>query len=336
MNKDVTEWTRACIACQRAKVHRHTVPPLGNFEPADKFQHVHIDIVGPLCRSRGKSYVLTMIDRHTRWPEAVPIDNISAETVAHHFLHTWVARFGVPLRLTTDQGRQFESSLFNELCRLLGVKRIHTLPYHPQANGCVERLHRTFKAALTAYLNAPGWTSHLATVLLGLRSAVRQDSGSSPALLVYGTTLRLPGEVFMPSKPHPSTDILSPLNSPAFRPSSRSPFVQRELLTSSHVLVKNLQHSSLSPVYDGPYEVLERGKTSFLLRLPNRNGLVPLDRLKPAFLLEPDAPSSPLRELPPTKPQEEIAKPRSILKAPATTSTRLLRSGRRVSFNLSS
>ncbi|GFS81592.1 retrovirus-related Pol polyprotein from transposon 412, partial [Nephila pilipes] len=105
-----------------------------------------------------------------------------------------------PLRLTTDQGTQFEASLFDALSKFLGTEKRHTTPYHPAANGQVERFHRQLKAAIMAHGNAQ-WTTVLPTILMGFRATWKEDLQATTAEMIYGAPIRLPGEFLCPSKP---------------------------------------------------------------------------------------------------------------------------------------
>lgn len=116
INKDITNWVKTCLACQRAKIQRHNrnVPEHIKM-PDTRFYHVHIAIIGPLPVSQGYRYCLTAIDRFIRWPEAIPMSDISANIIATTFYTSWVARFGAPAVITSDRGSQFESTLFQAL-----------------------------------------------------------------------------------------------------------------------------------------------------------------------------------------------------------------------------
>ncbi|KAJ8399524.1 hypothetical protein AAFF_G00409350 [Aldrovandia affinis] len=143
-----------------------------------------------------------MVDRTTRWPEAVPSPQRRPRTWPGHSSGRGVVRFGTPSDLSSDRGPQFTSELWSAVADGLGVKLHRTTAYHPQANGLCERFHRSMKAALRASLKDGNWLDKLPWVMLGLRTAPKEDLQSSSAELVYGQPLRVPGE-FMPNTTDP-------------------------------------------------------------------------------------------------------------------------------------
>ena len=138
-NKDVGTWAKMCIPCQKSKVQRHVAAPLEHGRlPDRRFQHLHVDIVGPLPISQGMTYLFTIIDRYTRWPEAIPMADATAASCALAFLSHHIAQYGVPSDVSSDRGPQFTSNLWTALSKLLGAQLRRTTAYHPQANGIVE------------------------------------------------------------------------------------------------------------------------------------------------------------------------------------------------------
>ena len=122
MSLDVGLWAKSCIPCQKSKISTHvhsTVPSIP--VPARRFSHVHVDIVGPLPSNQGHSYLLTMRDWTTRWPNFVPVSSISSESCARAFISTWISRFRVPAVLTSDRCSQFTSSIWNGVCSVLRI-----------------------------------------------------------------------------------------------------------------------------------------------------------------------------------------------------------------------
>ena len=139
LSKQVRQWTRECVDCQRSKVVRHTIPPAQQIPmPTGRFEHIHVDVVGPLPSSQGYTHLFTIVDRLSRWPEVIPISDTSAGSLCMALLHGWVSRHGLPSVISSDRGAQFTSTLWENMSVTLGVKLQPTVAYHPQANGLVE------------------------------------------------------------------------------------------------------------------------------------------------------------------------------------------------------
>ena len=308
INKDIKQWSRCCVVCQTSKVGRHTESGTGSFpQPLRRFGHLHVDVVGPLPPSDGAQYLFTVTERSTRWPEAIPMQHATARDCAEALLHGWVSRFGVPDDITSDRGPAFISQLWTSLGELMGSTVHHTTAYNPAANGMVERTHRTLKAALMARCRGPDWKAQLPWDLLGIRTSPKEGLHVSPAEMVFGEALVVPGEFFPPSNPTASADHLARLRltvgkyRPCVQTHSTSPprHIPSSLHTCRFVFLRTDAHRApLVPPYRGPYAVLERRPKAYLLSIAGREDWVSIDRLKPAYLEgeDPAVPPVPLAD----------------------------------------
>ena len=125
-----------------------------------------VDVLGPFpVADSGNHYVLVAMDYFTKWPEAYAVPDQSAATTAERLVEEMFARLGVPAELHNDQGRNFESQVFGEVCRRLGVRKTRTTPFHPQS--LVERFNRTLatQLAILTSQHQLDWERHLPLVL---------------------------------------------------------------------------------------------------------------------------------------------------------------------------
>ena len=320
INIDIARWCRTCKGCQTAKVSRHNTPVFGKFtEPTERFDHIHIDIVGPLPYADGFRYLLTCVDRFTRWPEAIPMVDIRAETVADAFFSGWIARYGTPATITNDRGAQFESKFWDSLCNQFGIIRNRTTSYHPQSNGIVERFHRQLKAAIMAHESPNPWTITLPAVLLGVRSAVKERLGRSAAEMIYGTTLRLPGEFTKQYTVDANTDLenysdklrvaMSRLSlCPPRDTQQHNIFQFKEIATCTHVFLRRIAIAPpLTAPYDGPYKVVARSGRVMKILVKGKVETVSLDRVKPAHLECEPTTGTTIQRKTPNKPKRSTA-----------------------------
>lgn len=203
--RDVEDHCRRCDICNsRRGAGARRRAKLRPFNVGAPFERVAIDVLGPLPQtSRGNRYLVVMMDYFTKWPEAVAVCDQGAESVAAALLEQVVSRYGVPLELHSDQGRHFESRVFQNLLELLGVYKTRTTPLHPQSDGMVERFHRTLLRYLSKFVEKEqkDWDQLIPMCLLAYRAAVHEATQYTPAMLNLGREVRLPIDLLFGERP---------------------------------------------------------------------------------------------------------------------------------------
>lgn len=201
MKEDVIEYINTCVSCNQRKTSREDGKPAPlqiSFTPNGPWQNIAMDVVGPLPLTQsGNKYLLTFQDTFTKYPEAVAIPDQKVHTVAKTFVNTIICRFGCPKTITTDLGSNFTSEMFSEICNLLAIRAIRTTAYHPQANGVIERSHRTLMNYLSHYVNKRNddWDEWINLALMAYRATPHTSTGYTPYYLMHGSEANLPTEV---------------------------------------------------------------------------------------------------------------------------------------------
>uniref|UniRef100_A0A9J8A7G0 Gypsy retrotransposon integrase-like protein 1 n=1 Tax=Cyprinus carpio carpio TaxID=630221 RepID=A0A9J8A7G0_CYPCA len=197
IKRDVVNYIRSCHICQMTGKPNQKVP-LAPLQPiavlATPFEHLTIDCVGPLPRSKtGHAYLLTVMCQSTRYPAAYPLRSITTKSILKA-LTSFMSVFGIPKTIQSDQGSNFMSRQFSKVMQQLKVKHNISSAYHPQSQGGLERFHQTLKSHLRSYcveLDCD-WEDGLPWMLLAIREVVHESTGFSPNELVFGHTVRGP------------------------------------------------------------------------------------------------------------------------------------------------
>ena len=154
ISKDVSAYVKGCMECnQNKKATVSARHPMLSYHSGSPMERVHLDFIGPLPRTeRVNEHILMMVDQFTKWVECIPLLSQSAEGTARAAVNQFFSRFGCPFQVFTDQGRNFESSLFREMCDLLHIHKSRTTPYRPLG----ERTSR----AMQSYTDGGGAVFH--------------------------------------------------------------------------------------------------------------------------------------------------------------------------------
>lgn len=210
VKEDVYTWVQKCLTCgANCKASHKPKAPLGDLRVGAPMDRLGIDLLGPFpVTPRGNKLIMVVQDYFTKWVEAYPIPDGTAQTCARILVNDFLARFGMPLVLHSDQGRNFESDLFQEMCRLLNIKKTRTSPRHPSCNGMVERFNSTLVKMIKAFLAGRqcNWDVNLGCLTAAYRSSQHESTGFSPNMLMLGREVQCPAELVYGEPPQDSPD----------------------------------------------------------------------------------------------------------------------------------
>ena len=209
LTADVKRYVKGCGACNRnKKASKKAKAPLSPYNTGQPLQRIHIDFLGPLPKTKkGNEYILMITDHFTKWVECFPLPSQTAEQTAETVVNEFFCRFGCPFEIMTDQGRNFESRLFQSLCTLLEIHKSRTTSYHPESNGQVERMNRTLMDALRCYVDnkQDTWDQYLPHLACALRTSVNRDTGFTPFKMMFGREMNIPCDLMYRLPPSKQT-----------------------------------------------------------------------------------------------------------------------------------
>ena len=211
---DIQRWCKQCVICAKVKPGPGFRAKLHQVPIRNKLDRVAIDILGELPETDdGNKYILVVSDYYTKWTQAIALPNQLAQTVADKLMIEFFSVFGMPKVLHSDQGRNFESHLFRQLCELLGIEKTRTTPFRPQSDGLVERYNRTIQAMLKSFVNENrnDWDQHLPYLCMAYRSTPHESTGCSPNLMMFGQENDLPLDIIVGSPPLSKPGIECPV-----------------------------------------------------------------------------------------------------------------------------
>ena len=194
MYAKVEDYVQGCDRCIRRKTPQDKKVPLVNIRTTQPLELVCVDFLTLESSKGGYQHVLVVTDHFTRFAQAIPTRNMTAKTTADALLNGFIVHYGVPMKLHSDQGANFESKLIKELCTLLGCDKSRTTPYHPMGNGMTERYNRTLLGMLGTLQphQKSDWKSHIAPLVHAYNCTRHESTNFSPYSLMFGRDPHLP------------------------------------------------------------------------------------------------------------------------------------------------
>eukprot|EP00731_Ephydatia_muelleri_P019885 Em0012g710a len=186
MAKDVNQYCSKCVVCQQAKLPTPTPAPMTNIPIGRPWKMIAVDVLAVPRSVNNNIYLLVIQDYFTKWVEAIPLPDQTANRITTEIIRLF-AVYGIQDILHSDQGTNFESTIFQQTLEAFGINKRRTTAYHPQCDGMVERVNRSLLQLLRAYVEKDyEWERYLPLVLYAYRTAVHTSTGVSPFVLMFG------------------------------------------------------------------------------------------------------------------------------------------------------
>ena len=310
MDSAISDFIKTCDKCQKTRTDVHPKPDLLTPLPicTEPNQRIHADLFGALVTSgRNKKYILCMTDACTKYVELVALPNKEAETVADAIFSHWICRFGIPVEVITDQGKEFCNKLTDELFQLMEMKHGRTSAYHPQCNAQAEVANKTIAKFLrnqvdTSTLN---WEIFLPPLMFSYNTSFHRTIQTAPFFLTFGQNAVQPDfdqnnlqeKFIQENTPEEKFQILQEARQMAWRNAAHQQTVNQEVYdrkAAPHTFMKNQwvleksfdylhKNTKLAAKYKGPFQILRiLPHNNVEIRISERRkSIVHANKLKP-------------------------------------------------------
>ena len=199
MKTELEEWIRNCDRCIKRKTPTNQRAPLVSITTSQPLELVSMDYLTLEMAKGSFQHILLITDHFTKYAVAVPTKNQSAKTTADALFHNFIVHYGFPKRLHSDQGATFQSKIIRELCKLTGMEKSRTTPYHAMGNGLTERMNRTLLDMLGTLDpdKKHDWKSEVSPLVHAYNCTRHDSTGYSPYFLMFGRQPRLALDVIL-------------------------------------------------------------------------------------------------------------------------------------------
>lgn len=211
MPSEVKTFCQSCDKCQRFNYSTlHNRAPLKSIEIYKPWKLIGTDFMGPFKTSRrGNTHIVIAIDYFTKYVEGAATNGFSAESTARFIFDNIICRHGMVEQILSDQGANFEAKLFQHLCQLLGIDKLHTSTYHASGNGGTERVNKTVKPNLAKFVNDThdDWDMFLQLAISTYNCSYHETIKMTPYEAHYGRKPVLVADVIFNNKLEPGTKL---------------------------------------------------------------------------------------------------------------------------------